>query len=419
MGGYEMDKIFFTKNREALTKGIEDNSVVILFAGNAPQKSADECYGFTPNRNFYYLTGIDRENIIVLLSKRNGKIEESLFIEESDPVLEKWVGKRISSKEAEDASGIKNIKLLSAFTGTLHQLLNSGNYNNLYLNLEKQSYDENKDKAHNFAIEVFGKYPFVKIKNVELFINNLRTIKSKEEIKETKIAIDITREGIEALLNNARPGMMEYELEAYFDFVLKTKGVKDYAFSTIAASGKNAAILHYVANDSKSGDNDLILFDLGAQYNYYNADISRTFPLNGKFTDRQKALYNIVLKAQLAVIDTIKPGVPFKALNEKCKEVLADGCIKIGLIKETEEIINYYFHGVSHYLGLDTHDVGSRDVELAEGMLLTVEPGLYIAEEGIGIRIEDNVLVTKDGNEVLSKDIIKTVQDIEKFMEKK
>jgi Xaa-Pro aminopeptidase len=419
MGGYEMDKQFFAKNREALLERIEDNSVVILFAGNAPQKSADESYGFTPNRNFYYLTGIDRENVIVVLSKGKSKNDESLFIEESDPVQEKWVGKKISSKEAEDASGINNIKVLPAFTSTLHQLLKSGNYNNLYLNLEKQGYEENKDKAHSFATEVIGKYPFVNIKNVEILINELRVIKRKEEIELTKVAIDITKEGIEALFSNARPGMMEYELEAYFDFILKSKGVKDNAFHTIAASGKNAATLHYVANDSKSGDNDLILFDLGAQYKYYNADISRTFPLSGKFTDRQKVLYNIVLKAQLAVIDMIKPGVPFKALNERCKEVLAEGCKEIGLIKEVDELFNYYFHGVSHYLGLDTHDVGSRDIDLAEGMLLTVEPGLYIPEENIGIRIEDNVLVTKDGNDVLSKGIIKTIHDIEKFMEKR
>jgi Xaa-Pro aminopeptidase len=177
-------------------------------------------------------------------------------------------------------------------------------------------------------------------------------------------------------------------------------------------------VLHYSRNNSRSGESDLILFDLGAEYGYYAADISRTFPLNGKFTNRQREVYDVVLEALEETTKAIKPGVPFKNLNEITKAILAKGLKKLGLIKEDSEISRYYYHGVSHHLGLDTHDVGSRECDLAPGMVLTVEPGLYIEEEGIGVRIEDDVLVTEKGCEVLSKDIIRTADEIEEYMKK-
>lgn len=211
--------------------------------------------------------------------------------------------------------------------------------------------------------------------------------------------------------------MMEYQIESYFDFALKQHGVKDFAFKTIAASGKNATVLHYSDNNSKTEDGDLILFDVGAQYEYYNGDISRTFPVNGKFTDRQKTIYNIVLEGQQIVIDRAKAGIEFKSLNCILKDYYAKALSKIGLISNDEEVSKYYYHGVSHLLGLETHDVGRHNEGLLKsGMVMTVEPGLYIAEEGIGIRIEDNILIEDNGCRVLSKDIIKTVEDIEDFM---
>ena len=199
---------------------------------------------------------------------------------------------------------------------------------------------------------------------------------------------------------------------------MKSSGVTDYAFHTIAACGKNATVLHYNENNSELEDGKLVLFDLGAQYKYYNADISRTFPVSGKFTQRQKQIYNVVLRAQEAVTAIARPGILFSVLNETATKVLAEGCKELGLIKEDSELFKYYFHGVSHYLGLDTHDVGSRDMELKPGMVFTNEPGLYIEEENIGIRIEDNILITESGSENLSKQIIKTVEEIEAFMEK-
>ncbi len=413
-----MNNKVFIKNRKNLGDKLKDNSLLIMFAGSAPKKSADEAYPFTPNRNFYYLTGIDEEKVILMVLKKEGTLKETLFIREADPVMEKWVGKTISSEEAKTASGIESISYIKDFQKEVHNSLFNDDIENVYLDLEKDSWDDLPNQNLYFAQELKSKYPNVKIENVYNEICQLRVIKSEEEIEEIRKAIEITRKGIEALMTNAEDGMKEYALEAHFDFVLKTHGVKDYAFKTIAAAGKNATILHYVDNCSDMKDGDLILFDLGAQLNYYNADISRTFPVNGKFTDRQKQIYNIVLKTELEVIKAIKPGLPFAELNKIAKKVLADGLKAIGKIDKDEELVKYYFHGVSHYLGLDDHDVGDRGMKLEPGIVLTVEPGLYIPEEGIGIRIEDNVLVTEQGAEVLSKDIIKTVEDIENFMNK-
>ncbi|WP_055665307.1 aminopeptidase P family protein [Desnuesiella massiliensis] len=411
-----MKKKIYAENRKNLVERLKNNSILIMFAGSAPKKSADEAYPFTPNRNFYYLTGIDEEKIILMISKVNGKVEETLFIQKADPVMEKWVGKTISAEEAKEISAIEGIKHLEDFEATVHRLITTYDIERIYLDLERDRWSSANSISGEFANTIKNRYPQIKVKNIFNSICESRLIKNEEEIEEMKKAIDITKEGIESLMKNAKAGMKEYQLEAYFDFVLKTNGVKDYAFKTIAASGKNATVLHYVANNSDIKDGDLILFDLGAQLNYYNADISRTIPANGKFTERQKQIYNVVLKAELEVIKAIKPGLPFVELNNIAKKHLAEGLKELGVIEKDEELSRYYYHGVSHFLGLDTHDVGSREVELKPGMIVTVEPGLYIEEEAIGIRIEDDVLVTEESYEVLSKDIIKTVEEIEAFM---
>ena len=413
-----MNKGFFIKNRKNLWDELEEDSITLIFSGEAPYKSADEKYAFTPNRNYYYLTGINQEKMILMLVKRNGKVEETLFIEENDPIMARWVGERMPAYEAKKISGIENIKFVEKFEEAFASTLDRVKIENLYLDLERKEYNISMTAAQMFATVVIKKYPYLGIRNIYHEISNLRMIKSVEEIELIRESIDIRDKGIKSLMKNANSGMKEYELEAYFNFTLKSSGVTDYAFRTIAASGKNATILHYDQNNSKIEDGSLILFDLGAQYKYYNADISRTFPVNGKFTERQKQVYNVVLRAQEAVTAIAKPGILFSVLNETAKNILTVGCIEIGLIKEASELSKYYFHGVSHYLGLDTHDVGSRDVQLRPGMVCTNEPGLYIEEENIGIRIEDDILITEDGCENLSKKIIKTVEEIEKYMMK-
>lgn len=414
-----MKNAFFVHNRQSLYEKLEDQSLLVLFAGNAPQKSADEAYKFVPNRNFYYVTGINEPNNIFLAIKKDNQVEEHLFIVKSDPVLEKWVGKTISVEEAKELSGVESIQFTEQFQAFFARTVASLQTANVYLDLERSELDTLTTKSQQFVRQVQTNYPFLQVKNVYPIICDLRLYKKPEEIEEIRRAIEITKKGIYNLMSNAKPGMKEYQLEAYFDFVLKTEGVKDFAFNTIVASGQNGTVLHYDKNDAVAEDGSLVLLDLGAQHNYYSADISFTFPVNGKFTERQKTFYNIVLRALRETTELIKPGVPFIQLNEHTKKVLAEECMKLGLIQEESEISKYYYHGVSHSLGLDTHDVGNyRDKVLEPGMVLTVEPGLYIEKEGIGIRIEDDILVTEDGYENLSKDIIRSVEEIEAFMNK-
>ncbi|MGN4423377.1 aminopeptidase P family protein [Bacillus cereus group sp. MYBK30-1] len=412
-----MKSTFFTQNRERLVKTLPEESITILFAGQAPHMSADAHYKFVPNRNFYYLTGIDEPNVIFMLKKFGNSVEETLFIEKSDPVLEKWVGKTVSKEEAEKLSGIKKVVYIESFEKTMSNTLFTENVKHVNLDLELREWKGTETKTLAFAKHVREQYPHITIGNVYPNICELRVFKTEEEIEIIKEAIAVTKEGIYNVLKHAKADMMEYELEAHFDFTLKSSGIKHHAFNTILASGKNATVLHYEDNDAKVGKGDLVLLDLGAQKDYYNADISYTFPASGTFSSRQKQIYNIVLKALKETTELIKPGLKFAALNEHTKKVLAEECKAIGLIQEDEELTKYYYHGVSHFLGLDTHDVGTyKDRVLEEGMVITIEPGLYIEEESIGIRIEDDILVTKDGYENLSKDIIREVEEIEEFM---
>lgn len=410
---------FFINNRKKVLDKLEDKSALVLFAGKAPIRRGDQYYGFTPDRNFYYLTGIDQPKIIFLALKNGEQTEEYIFIERYDEIKAKWDGATITEEKAKEASGIDNIKWLDEFDQIFSKSFFKGFIQNLYLDLENRYLNPWTD-AFQFAESARKNYPYANIKNVYNIIGNFRFLKTDQEIENIRKAISITKDGIESILKNAKPNMMEYEIEAYFDFELRKNGVRDYAFPTILASGKNATVLHYVENNCKAEDGDLILIDLGASYGYYSADISRTFPVNGKYTERQKQLYNIVLEGQRRVIEAVKPELPIKRLNEILIEYYQEELKKIGLIKEDSELVNYYYHGVGHSLGLETHDITGDDCEILKpGMVITVEPGLYIAEEGIGIRIEDDILVTETGYENLSKDIIKTVDEIEAFMQGK
>nr|WP_317357565.1 aminopeptidase P family protein [uncultured Tyzzerella sp.] len=409
---------FFENNRKKIINSLkEERFMIILFSGKAQHKTCDQFFPFEPNRNFYYMTGIDKPHIIYMATKNGENIDETLFIERYDELKAKWDGASIGEEKAKNISGIENIKYLDEFELAFSNSMFRNNIENVYLDLENR-YLNNSKCSFKQANIIKENYPYANIKNIYNNIGYCRLFKEDEEIENLKKAIEITKQGIENIWKNAKPNIMEYELEACFDYEIKRNGSKDKAFNTILASGSNATVLHYGENNDKINDGELVLIDLGATYNYYNADITRTFPVNGKFSERQKQLYNIVLEGQRKVIEAIKPGLPFKRLNEILIEYYEEELKKIGLIKDKSEVSKYYYHGVSHYLGLDTHDV-SRDLGtdggLKKGMVITVEPGLYIAEEGIGIRIEDDILVTETGHENLSKDIIKTVEDIENF----
>lgn len=413
-----MNKSVFINNRKKLISKIEDNSILIFFAGKAPKKSGDQNYDFTPNRNFYYFSGIDEEDHILVITKINNKVDERLFLKDIDKDNERWIGKSLRDSDAKEISGISDVNYKNSFKESLSKVISNVTKMTLYLDIIRDDFDTLSTIEESFAQDIQTKYPNVWIKNSNSIIRELRLIKSTEEVNEIREAIRITIKGVNKLMEKSKAGMKEYELEAYFDFVCKKEGAKDTAFKTIAAGGKNATILHYTSNDNKLNDGDLVLFDLGAQYNYYNADITRTFPINGTFTKRQREVYEAVLRVNERVINTIKPGLSFKELNNISRDWIAEECIKLDLIKNKDEVSKYYWHGIGHSLGLDTHDIDSkdRDTTFEEGMVWTVEPGIYISEESIGIRIEDNVLVTSTGVEVLTKDMIKSIKDIEKLM---
>ncbi len=413
-----LNKEFYIGNRQKLLDRMKEDSLAVFFSGRSLHRSADDFYPFLVNRNFYYLTGLEEENITLVMMKKGGKVEECCFIDRPDPLLEKWVDKKYTQEEAREISGIQDMDWSDGFEDALTKILNGYSFENIYLDLELASWNGQAQKGSEFAQEILKRFPYLNIQNAYPILRDLRTIKEPGEVQRIKKAIEITHLGIQRLMEVLKPGMKEYQAEAYFDFEIKHAGARDHAFETIAASGVNATILHYVGKQDTIGEDELVLFDLGADYKHYCADITRTLPASGKFTPRQRTLYDIVLKAGEEVIRAMKPGLHFSDLNNIAKRTLTQGCMEIGLIQKEEEISKYYYHGVSHYLGLDTHDVGDRDRVLEAGMVFTVEPGLYVKEEGIGIRIEDNVLITEEGCEVLSKEIPKKAEEIEAFMAK-
>lgn len=410
---------FVTNNRNKVFKRMLDNSVLILFAGHAPYKRGDEKYEFSPDRNFYYVTGIDRENQIIMFLKTESARSATLYIERDNGYLAKWVGANMTEEEARLESGIEEISYLDKFYGDLSDTVFKNNIKHIYIDLENREWDAAESESLKFANEFRKKYPAVDMIDAYPFFADLRMIKEPYELDLMRKAVKITTDGLEAMMKNARPGMYEYELEAYFDFVLTKNGVTDKAFKTIVASGERGTILHYSKNNCMAKDGDLVLVDCGAQYGWYCGDITRTFPVNGKYTPLQKQIYDIVLEGQRRVIETIRPGVKFSRLNETLKEFYFEELKNLGLVSSPEEVSKYYFHGVSHYLGAETHDIGRyRDRTLVPGMVLTVEPGLYIEEYGIGIRTEDDALVTENGCELLSDGFMKTTEEIEEFMGK-
>lgn len=409
----------FQKNREKLQSRLPEDSVAVLFAGQAPYKRGDEQYPFSPDRNFYYATGIERENCILFMAKTASGMTTTLYIPRDNGILAKWVGATITAEEARQKSEIESIEFMDSFQKDFAEFIFKHNIKTVFLDLENRDWNALPSAALSFAKAVREKYPAVGIQDLYPIFSDLRLLKEDWELERMRKAMEITEKGFLAMMENARSGMMEYEIEAYFDFVLTKNGVRQKAFQTIAAAGKRGTILHYVENNQQTKNNDLILVDAGAQMDWYNGDITRTFPVSGTFTERQKTIYNIVLGGQKKVVEAIRPEVPFSRLNEVLKEHYFGELKKIGLVETKDDVAKYYYHGVSHYLGAETHDIGRyTDRNLQAGMVLTVEPGLYIEEWEIGIRIEDDVLVTKDGCEVMTQNLIRTVEEIEAFMAK-
>ena len=417
-----MTLFMYLKRRKALAASLPDNCIALVFSDIAPYKVGDEKYDFSVDRNFYYLTGLDKENMILAIVKVNGKQQDYLFIDRYDEELAKWVGGRISPQAAAKTSQCRAIywqdevwEVLGSYFSRsftfLDQVL-------VFADLNRQEVAQQDRASHRFTKQLQAYYPQASLRDLYPYMASLRLVKDEDELSKLQTALSITKEAIENMMTHAQANMYEYELEAYFDFVLKSNNCH-HSFPSIIAGGKNATILHYQENENKIKDRSLVLCDLGAAYKYMNADITRTFPINGVFTKRQRQIYDIVLRANKYIISLVKPGVTLRELNNKVMAFYQQELSTIGLLKHGYSVNDYYWHGVSHMLGLETHDICLPDYPVQEGNVFTVEPGLYLEEEGIGIRIEDNVLVTKDGCDVLSKDIIKEIDEIEAFMAKK
>ena len=405
-----MTSKLFEKNRKKILSQMDDNSIFIIFSKKEEETITSQKYNV--NRNYYYASGVLEFENIVVLAKLNNKESEAIYINPYDEFKAKWVGAPLSKEEVSSLSGIKVIRYLDTFNENINRLLPL--VQNVYLDLDNTDINSYMSEDEQFAKKIKDKYPWINIKNGKALFKNARTIKDIEEIEEIKKAIAITNEGLKAIMANLGE-KYEYQIESYFDQAIKYNGATGYAFPTIAASGKNATCLHYGNNNCIAKNGDLILFDLGASVNMYCSDITRTYPISGKFTERQKEIYNIVLKGQELILNSAKPGLTTRDLNNILVEYYAKELKRIGLIKEDNEVSKYYYHGVSHHMGLDCHDLCDYG-SLKPGCVISNEPGLYIEEENIGIRIEDDILITEDGAINLSADIIRTVEDIEKFI---
>ncbi len=409
---------FHELKRKQYQELLEPNSVGVVFAGAAKQSAGDEDYPFSPYRNFYYLTGYEKQGAIYLAYRDEKAVHEKLFIERPDPHRERYEGKMATVEDIKEKYGIADAGYLDSFERFVTYLFAYGDYQTLYADMEMMNLENRQEPVRMFVEKMKTVIPYLTVKNTYKALSVMRRVKETEEIEAHRKACAVTSEGVRYMMKHLKPGMMEYQAEAYFDFILKSNGC-GHAFATIAASGENSCVLHYDANDKRMQDGELILFDLGASCEYYCADVSRTFPVNGRFTERQKTLYNIVLKGLETAISLSKPGQNKDELQEISKKVMAEELVKVGMIEKPEDINPYYLHGSGHFIGLYTHDVGENPSNvLVENTMFTLEPGLYFLDEKIGIRIEDTILVTKDGCEVLTADIPKTVDEIEAFMNK-
>lgn len=406
---YIMKPEIVSPRREKLLSSLQDMDAVILFAAREAKLEK-----FSQENNFLYLTGLETPNAIYFGIKSNHSNVEYLFIQRSDPEREVWEGKKTTPEEAKAQSGITNVVFLDDFDGIISNWCPA--INRIYSNIGHQAINAPLSYAMFRLKPIKERYPQIAIQCITEKISPLRKIKSEWEIMQLQKAIDVTGKGILDIWENAQAGMMEYELEAMLFYRIQRSGLKHWGFAPIIASGINAATLHYEKNDCQIGTNDLVLMDVGASYMNYSADISRTFPISGVFSERQKDVYSAVLRVQKEIISMIHPGVSLMDLQKRTRELIAQELIELKLITEASEVGKYYMHGVSHFLGMDTHDVGGRTAILEPGNVITVEPGIYIPEERIGVRIEDDVLVTEEGYCVLSQNIPKEISEIEEIL---
>ena len=411
-----MDKQFYVENRRRLATHMAENEAMLFFSGESLRKTADENFPFFTNRNFLYLTGIKQEQSVLLLLKKGDLVSETLFAPKPDAEQEVWTGRRFTEEEVNEISGVEGVEDIHHLNRILDGLLSSQQVVTLWLCFEALASERSFDIEREFAKHMRSRHPHIVIRNSYPLLAKMRKVKAPEEIAAIRKAMQITDAGIRRLMRVAKPGMMEYELEAEFNSELAAHGQRRTAFPSIIAGGERIFYLHYANPMSALADGELILSDVGAAYDEYCTDISRVFPASGHFSERQAQLYQVAYAANRAVMDLVRPGVFFPQLNLPCREASFDGLKALGLLDDLTDIRRYVWHSVTHHVGLDTHDVGGYEEPMAENMVIVVDAGIYVREWGIGLRIEDNVLVTADGCENLSAAIPATIEEIESLM---
>ena len=416
-----MNTEFYSNNRKRFLEQLEGNCVAFFHSGVAPVKSNDQdMHPFSVNRNFYYLTGIDEQNVWLVLTKNANGTTETLFIAQPDEFLIKWNGEMITPQQASERSGIpvSSVRFHQDMDRLVAGMVWGGRTFDggvkAYFSFDRLSLNAAATPSEELARRLKEKYPALEVCNGAPMVYHLRTIKTAEEIALIRRAGDVTIQALERMMRTAKPGEYEYQWQADYEHFVARNGMRN-AFTTIAASGSNATMLHYHDNNCITKSGDLLLLDLGAECGYYSSDVSRTIPIGGKFTDRQKELFTIVRDAMELSKDKMRPGVALREAQQAVLEFYRKALRTAKLITEDSQVSKYYYHGVSHSLGLDTHDPCDRTV-YEPGMVLTNEPGLYVAEEGIGIRLENDILVTEGAPEDLIGDRLLNISDIENLM---
>ena len=417
----------FTFNRKNFVLGMKPMSIAIFHSNDEFPRNGDQNFLFKQNPDFFYLSGIDQEQSILILFPDcpNPEFREVLFLRQTNEHIAIWEGHKYSKEEAKETSGIENIIWLDKFDTTLQGLINYAE--NIYINT-----NENDRYAHTvpyrdlrFFETLRTKYPLHHFERSALILRNLRVVKSEIEIELTKKACDITRDAFVRVLKFLKPGVAEFEIEAEITHEFLKQRATGHAYSPILASGKNANVLHYTENNQVCNDGDVILFDFAAEYGNYNADMSRSVPVNGRFTKRQRAVYDAVLRVMKAATALLVTGTVWNEYHDEVGKIMTGELLDLGLISKHDvekqdpkwpAYKKYFMHGTSHHLGLDVHDFASRYKTFEPGNILTCEPGIYIPEEGLGIRIENNILITPEGNIDLMADIPVEAEHIEEIM---
>ncbi|TDH25667.1 M24 family metallopeptidase [Segetibacter sp. 3557_3] len=422
-----LDPEIFIQNRQRFTKEMKSNSIAVFNSNDEVPANGDRLYTFIQNSDLYWLCGIEQEDTMVVLFPDNPdpKYREVLVLTRPNELKEKWDGKRLRANEATAISGIKTIIWLDVLEAQLQPWIHLADviYINTNENDRKSSTLPTRD--YRFSKELMDRYPAHKYERSAKVLKKLRAVKTEQEVEVMKEAIAITEKAFRRVLGFIKPGVKEYEIEAEIVHEFLRNRSKGEAYGSIIASGDRARTLHYISNNEECKDGELILMDFGANYGNYNADLTRTVPVNGRFSARQKEVYNACLHLHNFAKDILKPGINLIDYTEQVGEEASKQFIKLGLLskadvknedRDNRAYRKYLYHGISHHLGIDVHDLGSRVEPIKEGMVFTIEPGIYIEEEQMGIRIENNVWITKNGNKDLMKSIPITVEEIEGLM---